>query len=561
MSTQAWILITVLAAGAGSSTTGNSTAAPPVPPGPPTETIESWAKGARLFDGLGSLHRPVTTKSKEAQAYFDQGLRFNFAFNHDEAARSFAKAAQLDPGCASCFWGVALTLGPNYNVPMLPDRAAVAWSALQSARKLAPAVQPIERELIEALAKRYQGPDPLPPPAMQPLTEAYATAMREVARKHPDDLDVQVLFAESAMDVNPWKLWTADGKPNQGTEEIVRTLEAVLSKDSMHPGANHYYVHAIEASPHPERALPSAERLHTLMPAAGHVVHMPAHVYERVGRYADASASNAAAIAADKAYLASTTPPGYYTMYLGHNYGFLAFSASMEGRSAASIQAAQAVAGAVPAELMEMMPGADFYIAQPYLAQVRFGRWDDLIAAPRPPEKFALMTAVWLHGRGMALVAKGELKDAQKAHAELVALGKNLPPDSVAGLNSGRDVTALAAKILEARLAQAKKDPQALALWAEAVKLQDGLSYSEPDDWFYPVRHFQGAALLQMKKPKEAEAVFREDLKRNPLNGWALYGLSQALAQQHKDKAAAEQKKEFDKAWGAADVVLTSSVL
>jgi tetratricopeptide (TPR) repeat protein len=268
---------------------------------PPNPSLRSWAEGAQWFGGLGDLHRAVTTSSKEAQAYFDQGLRLNFGFNHDEAARSFARAAELDPDCASCFWGVALTLGPNYNVPMLPERAAVAWEALTRARQRAERATPVEQALIAALARRYPGPQPLPPPAMQLFSEAYAAAMREVAAQFPGDLDVQVLFAEAAMNVNPWKLWSLDGKAAPGTDEIVRTLEGVLAKNPLHAGANHYYIHTVEASPHPERALASAERLAKLMPGAGHVVHMPAHVYQRVGRYHDASDTNRAALAADRA--------------------------------------------------------------------------------------------------------------------------------------------------------------------------------------------------------------------------------------------------------------------
>jgi tetratricopeptide (TPR) repeat protein len=513
------------------------------------------------FEGLGDLHRKVTTSSPEAQAYFDQGLRMTFGFNHDEATRSFAKAAQLDPNCASCFWGVALTLGPNYNVPMLPDRAEVAWAALQKAIALAPRASPVEQALIAALAKRYKGPEPLEPPAQQPFSEAYAAAMREVAKKYPDDLDVQVLFAESAMDTNPWKLWTLDGKPAPGTEEIVSTLERVLAKDPRHPGANHYYIHAVEASPHPERALPSAERLGALMPGSGHIVHMAAHIYQRVGRYDDAEATNRAAVGVDQAYMAKTTPPGYYPMYLGHNYGFLAFSAAMGGHQAAALDASQGMVKVIPVELLAMMPGSDFYVAQPLLVKVRFAQWDDLLKEPRPPEKYQLMTVLWLHSQGMALAAKGRLREAEKDHAELVQLEKKIPPDSIAGLNSGRDVAAVAAKILEARIAQARKSPNALKLWAQAVKLEDGLAYSEPADWFYPVRHFQGAALLSAGHAKEAEAVFREDLRRNPDNGWALFGLVQALKMEKRETDAAEAQKQFDKAWKTSDVKLASSVL
>jgi tetratricopeptide (TPR) repeat protein len=523
--------------------------------------VDSLAKGARHFEGLGSLHRPITASSKESQAYFDQGLALTYGFNHDEATRSYAQAAVIDPSCASCFWGVALTLGPNYNVPMLPDRAAAAWAALLLARSLAPSATPVEQALIEALSKRYKGPEPLDPPAQQPFNEAYAAAMREVAKRFPNDLDVQVLFAESMMDVNPWKLWTLDGKANPGTEEIVGTLEFVLARDPQHPGANHYYIHAVEASQHPDKALASAARLPALMPAAGHVVHMPAHIYQRVGRYDEASEANRRAVAADQKYLSETTPPGYYPMYLGHNYGFLAFSASMEGRGDEALQAAAEVNKAIPPEMLTMMPGADFFISEQLLVMVRFARWDQILATPRPDPKFQVLTTLWLHAHGMALAAKGRADEAWKDHAELVKLGAAMPADLTAGLNPAKDVDAVAAKILEARIAQAEKNPQALALWAEAVALEDGLAYSEPADWFYPSRHFQGAALLAAGKAQQAEAVYREDLRRNPANGWSLFGLMQALEAQKKTQQAAAVQKEFQAAWQHADVKLASSVL
>jgi tetratricopeptide (TPR) repeat protein len=535
-------------------------AAPPVAAAPAADPVTSWARGAQLFAELGSLHRAVTTQSPEAQAYFDQGLRLAYGFNHDEATRSFARAAELDPTCASCLWGVALTLGPNYNVPMLPDRALAAWTALGRARAQAAHATPVEQALIEALAKRYKGPQPLEPPATQPLNQAYATAMREVAQHFGDDVDVQVLFAEALMDVNPWKLWDKEGKPAAGTDEIVTTLEAVLKKAPQHPGANHYYIHAIEASLHPERALPSAERLAALMPGAGHVVHMPAHIFQRVGRYADASAANRQAVASDLEYLKKTRPPGYYPMYLGHNYGFLAYSAAMEGRMSETLAAARGSAKAIPPEMLDMMPGMDFFASEPLLAMVRFARWDELLVEPRPPEKYLVMTALWLHGQGMALVAKGRLDEAAQDLTALAQLSAKLPPDLTAGLNPAPNVVAVAAKILEARLAEGQKKPAAvtLALWREAVEREDALAYSEPADWFYPVRHYLGAALLEAGKAREAEAVYRDDLRKNPRNGWALFGLWQALKAQKK-KEAATAERDFTAAWKNADLTLTAS--
>jgi tetratricopeptide (TPR) repeat protein len=530
---------------------------PSIPPSPPS--VRELAKGAMLFDDLGTLTRPVTTSSPSAQRYFDQGLRLTYAFNHDEATRSFAMAAEIDPACAMCFWGVALTLGPNYNVPMLPARAKAAWEALERAKLLAPRTTPVELALVSALTTRYKGQDPLDPVAMHPFNVAYADAMRTIAQSFPDDLDVQVLFAEATMDINPWKLWTLDGKPSEGTEETVSTLERVIAREPNHPGANHYYIHAVEASPHPEKALPSAERLPGLIPGAGHIVHMPAHIFQRVGRYADASTANEQAVRVDLAYMQKTTPPGYYPMYLGHNYGFLAFSSSMEGRSAVSLEAARHASKAMPPGMIDMMPGMDFFVAEPLLTMVRFGKWDDLLAEPRPDPKYPVLTGFWLHGHGMALAAKGRTTEALAHRDELLKLAAAVPPELLAGQSSAKDVLGLAAKVIEARVATLQKRKDSLALWAEAVDLADKLAYAEPDDWFYPVRHYQGAALHSAGKAKEAEAVYREDLRRHPHNGWALFGLSKSLAAQKKTAEAAAVNDEFDAAWKNADFKLAST--
>jgi hypothetical protein len=531
---------------------------PPPPPPPLPESVATLGVGALLFDDLGTLHHPVTA-SPEAQPYFDQGLRLDYGFNHDEAARSFARAAQIDPSCALCFWGVALTLGPNYNMPMLPERARAAWDAMQRAQALAPKATPLEQALIEALARRYKSAEPLDAAQMAPLGAAYADAMRDVAKRFPDDDDAQVLFAEALMDVRPWKLWSVDGQAAPGTEEIIATLERVLTRSPGHPGANHYCIHAIEASPHPERALPCAARLAGAMPGAGHVVHMPAHIYQRVGRYQDASAANELAILADKAYAAKTKAPGYYSMYQAHNYGFLAFSASMEGRSAASIRAARASAEVMMPGVCAM-PGMDFFVAEPILAMVRFGRWEELLAEPKPDPKYLEWTALWLHGRGMALAAVGKRAEARAELAALEKMAAAAPADLTVGVNNtARDVFTVAAKILEARLATLEKKKNALDLWADAVARADRLDYDEPDDWFYSVRHYQGAALLAHKKAKKAEAVYREDLVRHPHNGWALFGLWKALEAQHQDKQAKAARAEFEAAWAKSDIKLTAS--
>jgi tetratricopeptide (TPR) repeat protein len=392
---------------------------------------------------------------------------------------------------------------------------------------------------------------------MQPYNQAYANAMRDVARAYPDDLDVQVLFAEAMMDANPWKLWTLDGKPAPGTEEIVATLEQVLARDPQHPGANHYYIHAVEASGQPDRAVAAADRLPGLMPGAGHIVHMPAHIYQRVGRYADAAEANRRAVKADEVYMDKAKPFGYYPMYLAHNHGFLAFATSMQGRAAESLSAARESAKNIPPAMMDMMPGMDFFATEPLLVMVRFGKFDELLAEPRPDPKYQVLTGLWLHAHGLALLAKGKIAEAKADLAELIALATAVGPDVVAGNNSARAVLAVAAKILEA--ASAGKDKSALALWAKAVELADGLAYSEPADWFYPVRHYYGQALLDSKQAKQAEAVYREDLRRNPGNGWALYGLMRALRAQKRDAEAADVDKQFRQAWTDADVQLTAT--
>jgi tetratricopeptide (TPR) repeat protein len=530
-------------------------------PGSGQATVASWAKGALILPDLGNHHRTVSTQNKEAQVYFDQGLRLIYGFNHDESTRSFAKASELDPTCAMCFWGVAITLGPNYNVPMLPDRAGVAWEALQKAQALSSKASPVEQALIAALAKRYKGAEPLPPPAMQPFNEAYAAAMREVAKKYASDDDVQVLFAESLMDADPWKLWTLDGKPGRYTAEILGTLDVVLKRAPQHPGANHYYIHSIEASQTPEKGVVMADRLAALMPGAGHVVHMPAHIYQRVGRYSDAAETNRKAIAVDEQYMKRTTPPGYYPMYVSHNAGFLSYAASMLGRGEEALSSARAAAKSVPPPMVDMMPGMDFFVSEHLFAMVRFAKWDELVAEPRPSAKYQVMTALWLHGHGMGLASKGKLDEAMKDHAELVALRDKIPADMRAGNTPAQDVAALAAKILEARIAEMGKKPTALALWAEAVALEDKTAYSEPADWYYPVRHFYGAALLVANKAKDAEAVYKADLKRNPGNGWALAGLVAAQKAQKKTQDAAATQKELDKAWKNADVKITTSIL
>jgi tetratricopeptide (TPR) repeat protein len=524
-------------------------------------TLAQWAEGAQSFDGLGNFHRAVTTNSKEAQAYFDQGMRLLWAFNHDESSRSFAKAAEIDPGCAMCFWGVALTVGPNYNLPMMAEpRAKVAWEALQQAKATASHATPVEQALVGALAARYPDAKPLDPSNEGPILTAYAQAMRQVAQTFPDDSDVQTLTAEALMNINAWKLWALDGKPTAGTEEIVALLEGVLAKDPRHPGANHYYVHAIEASPHPEKAVAAAERLPGMMPAAGHLEHMPAHIMQRVGRYADAATANRKGADADVAYFAKTTPPDYYVMYTAHNYQFLAFSTAMQGRRADTLDAARRSRAVISDTLLSAMPGSDWYIAELYTSMVRFGMWDEVLAEAAPDAKLAALTAGYRYARATALAAMGSVDPAKAELAELEKLAAAATADDSAGLNSAADVLAVAVLVAKARIAQSQHDDkQTIAMLTEAATKEDQLAYDEPSDWFFPVRHLLGVALLRAGRPEDAAAAYLEDLRRHPENGWALYGLAQSLAVQHKDAEALAVRQRFDKAWTNADITLTAS--
>ncbi|MCC6420649.1 MAG: hypothetical protein IT429_20620, partial [Gemmataceae bacterium] len=398
-------------------------------------------KPATLLPGLGRHHHPVSTSNKEAQKFFDQGLTLLYAFNHDEAARSFTRAAELDPGLALAYWGIAVAKGPNYNLDADEENWRLAYAALRKALDLAKKAPEPERDYIHALAKRY-GPDPKAD--RHKLAVAYKEAMGALARKYPDDLDAATLYTESAMNLRPWKLWSPDGKPAEGTEEIVTVLEGVLRRSPDHPGANHYYIHATEASPHPERALPSARRLATLVPGAGHLVHMPGHVYMRVGDYAAAAKANEQAIAADQAYIKATGVKGVYPMmYYSHNIHFLAVARGFQGRAADALKAAAALAAHVGPHV-EAMPMLEGFLTVPPLLRVRFRRWDDILAAPAPPEKRQLTRATWHFARAVARLAKGQTKDAERERTEFLTLKKALPEDAkVSDWNTARDVLGL----------------------------------------------------------------------------------------------------------------------
>jgi len=529
----------------------------------PASALAQWAQGAQRLDGLGAYSRKITTNSPEAQAYFDQGLNLIYGFNHDEAVRAFAKAVELDPTCAICYWGAAEALGPNYNMPAMEQRWQALWDAVQAAQKHAAHATPAEQALIAALGKRYTSATPVPPEKMQPFNDAYASAMRDVAKQYPADDDVQVFFAEALMTANPWKLWSNDGKAAPGTEEIVATLEGVLARNPTHPGANHYYIHAVEASTHPEKGLASADRLAALMPGAGHIVHMPSHIYQRVGRYADASTANIDGAQADAAYVDKARPPGwmYYSgMYFTHNYQFLGYSEAMRGRSAAALQAMREMTSQLTDESLHMGTGLDWYAAEPLFVMERFGRWQDILAAPAPDPKLLGLSAAYRYARSVAFAASGRVDAAIAEKNELDAIAIATPADAPAGLNKARDLIAVAAAIATARIAAAQgRHGEAIAALRDAIAKEDRLDYDEPADWFVPVRHLLGAELLRGHKAKEAEQVYRDDLLRHPENGWALYGLAQSLKAQHKAKEAAAVEQRFRQAWKDADIVFTAS--
>lgn len=518
---------------------------------------------ARLLDGLGDLTYPVTTSSPRAQQFFDQGLRLVYAFNHEEARLSFLEAGRLDPACAMAWWGVALTLGTNYNLPTSPERARVAYQSVQRARSLAAGAAPRERALIDALSRRYAQNPPADDAGKKALERAYADAMRDVFRSFPDDTDIATLFAESMMNLRPWDLWTKDGLPQPGTEEIVATLESVLASRPDHPGANHYYIHAVEASRAPERALPAADRLGALMPGAGHLVHMPGHVYIRVGRYDAAAEANRRAIRADEDYLAAIGPSGFYSMmYVNHNYHFLGFAATAAGRSAEALRVADAMHDRLDLDLLAQAQGMTGFAAWRVLTLARFARWDDILRSPLPGDNLPFPRALHHYARGLALVGTGRADEAVSELESIRSMASRVPESAYEGFSPARIPLQIADKVLSARIAAALGDATtAVRLLEEGVALEDSLNYGEPPDWYAPVRDALGAQLLAMGRPGDAEAVYRENLRRNPGAGWSLFGLEQSLRAQGKSAEAERVNHEFQQAWKDADVTVTASWL
>lgn len=511
-----------------------------------------------LYDNLGEHHYAITTTVPLAQRYFDQGLRLYYAFNHQEAIRAFEEGARLDPDCAMCHWGIALARGPNINAPMDSAAGVAAYKAIQEALAREGKASARERALIHALAARYA---PVPPDDRAALDSAYARAMREVVRRFPEDLEAATLYAEALMDLSPWNYWTREGKPRSNTPELLSQLERVIAADPKHPGANHFYIHAVEAV-QPERAVGAAERLASLMPGAGHLVHMPGHIYVRVGRYTDAIKANEHAVHADETYIRDQNPAfGVYVAgYYPHNYDFLAFAASMIGRSAQAIGAAEKMASLAPQQVLRE-PGMTFvqhHQTRHLQLKVRFGRWDEILNVPAPPENLPHARAVWHYARGRALAARGE---AQRAEGELVRVRATAQDSKVAPLrlefNTSGAVLSIAAKVLAGHIAAAKGDaPGAIRQLREAARMEDELVYGEPPEWTVPVRQELGRILLQAGRGREAEEAFREDLRRFPENGWSLHGLAQALRAQNRAAEADAVMQRFRTIWASADVRL-----
>lgn len=519
---------------------------------------------APLIENLGTHHHPISTSEPMAQRYFDQGMVLAWAFNHAEAARSFQAAQRLDPTCAMCYWGEALVLGPHINADMEPANVPRAWAALRRAQALQHRATPRERAYIEALAQRYTQ---TPIRERASLDEAYAAAMGEVVRQYPDDLDAATLYAEAIMDIHPWDYWSREGEPRPWTPDIVSTLESVIARDTEHIGANHLYIHALEASPFPERAIASADRLQYLVPAAGHLVHMPSHIYIRTGRYHEAAEANQRAIEVDRAYRARYQLESLYThAYIPHNYHFLAAAATLEGRSELALAAARDAAAMVDRPEMRQPGGATLqhYAAMPLYMMARFGKWDEILATPAPPRDLIYPTAVWHYARGMAFTGKGRLVEASEELERLRALARDPALEGLAiwDVNQVSDLLAVAMRVLAGRLAATQRDfDKAVAILEEGVRLEDALVYDEPPAWPHPVRQVMGAVLLQAGRPAEAERVFRVDLLRYPENGWSLSGLSRSLSAQGKELEAAGARRRFDIAWARADIAPALSFL
>jgi tetratricopeptide (TPR) repeat protein len=528
----------------------------------PSVATENETKNSLpLYKGLGNHSREITTSSPLAQKYFDQGLAYLYAFNHDEAMRAFRQAIKLDPACAMAYWGLAISQGPHINNPIIPPtNLTEAVAALEKAKANVGKCTPTEQGLIAAAVTRYQDPQP---EDRVPLDEAYSKAMGKLYKQFPNDADVGALYAESLLDLHPWDLWTVDGKSKDWTPRILEVLESVIEQSDQHPLALHLYIHACEASDNPGKADTAADRLRTLAPGLGHLVHMPSHIDIRRGRWQEAIVANDLAIKADAAYAASMPQQEFYRLYMTHNYHMLGFAAMMQGENQKAIEITRQMLAAVPQSWLavEGNPAiVDVFYAMPYEVLMRFGRWEELLAEPAPDERFPIATTMHHFARAVAWGAIGKLNEARAEQAEFHKSAAAVSPDARFGNNKPADVFAVATDVLEGELLlrEGKEEP-GLAALRRGVEKEDKLRYDEPPDWIQPARHALGAALVVAKKYSEAEAAYREDLRRWPENGWSLFGLAEALAAQGKSDEAAKVRQRFDEAWKHADTKLTAS--
>ena len=518
------------------------------------------AAPAQLLEGLGNHVHPIDTKSELAQQFFNQGIALIFGFNHDEAARQFAKAAELDTQSPMPHWGIALALGPNYNLPPIADREEKAWKAIETAIKLSRNSAPNERAYVDALAKRYSK-DPSEDRAK--LAIAYKDAMKQIMTDYPDDLDAATLYAEAMMNLRPWALWTNDGKPAEDTLEILSVLESVLKRDPNHPGANHYYIHAVEASRNPERGLPSAMRLGALMPGAGHIVHMPSHIFLRVGDFEASADVNKNASAVDRRYFEKTSGEKnfYSLMYYSHNLHFVSYVRMMQGKFDESIDYARQLRRNVDGAV-DGMPMLASYAAFEWLILTRFNKWDEVLAEPQPKEQNAFVNAMYRYSRALAFAHLGRVKEAEAERERMAEITGSVAEKDMLMNNSTRSLLEIGLVELQAKIARAKRDVDSeIANLERAVALQDNLKYMEPPEWHYPIREALGGALLRNGKAAEAEAVFRKDLEVNPRNGRSLFGLMEALKMQGKTVNVEWVSREFTEAWKYAPTSLKISDL
>jgi tetratricopeptide (TPR) repeat protein len=520
---------------------------------------DSHSQSSPYQPDLGRHTFKITTASRAAQRAFDRGLILTFSFGHEAAQREYRKALEADPRCAMAWWGIALVNGPHINFPAVPpDHAQTAWQALTNAQALSAQAGPAERDLIAALSRRYAFTQPEDRSA---LDRDYADAMRGVWQKHPRNADVGALFAEALMDLHPWNLWTQAGTAQPWTPEIVSTLEQVLKLDPRHPGANHYFIHAVEASPDPARALPAANRLRSLVPGSSHMVHMPSHIYARVSRWNDAAESNLQAMRVDAAYRAAYPRPGFYAMYMVHNTHFYTFTAMMQGRSREAIQHARQAVADVPEDfLKDYGPVADGFMVLVPEVLMRFGRWQEILAEPAPRGELPLSQALWRFTRAVAHNGLGHGEEARREQAAFAEAAARVPAGYTFGNNAASNLLAIATHVLAGEIAtREKRYDEAIDQLRRAVEIEDRLTYDEPPDWLTPARHALGAVLLRAGRAGEAERVYREDLVRYPENGWALFGLEKSLRLQDQTREAKKIKRRFAKAWSKADLVLAST--